>query len=145
MCDYSLHCVESRPAKIDDRLVTRKFPGTMTRGFAAADNPAVAICLRPGTELAFEQTTQYRGTFGRLLPFLRSKSAGTLARFRQINAHRPNTHHDALEFADGTIVLLTRLAAGQVAAILQMPGEPEINAAEHQKHSTARSELIETH
>jgi len=52
MCDFSLHSVHSRPAKVGDRLVTRDF-GTGTRGFAALDDPNVAVCLMPGTELAF--------------------------------------------------------------------------------------------
>ena len=52
MCDYSLHSIKSRPAKIDDKLTTRDF-GTGTRGFAASENPNVAVCVLPGTELAF--------------------------------------------------------------------------------------------
>ena len=30
-------------------------------------------------------------------------------------------HHDALEFANGEIILLTRLAEGQRATVLQLP------------------------
>ena len=52
MCDYSLHSVKSRPAKIADKLTVRDF-GTGTRGFAASENPRVAVCVLPGTELAF--------------------------------------------------------------------------------------------
>ncbi len=52
MCDFSLQSVRSRPAKVGDRLVTRDF-GTGTRGFAAADDLGLAVCLMPGTELAF--------------------------------------------------------------------------------------------
>jgi hypothetical protein len=52
MCDYSLHSIKSRPAKIGDKLTTRDF-GTGTRGFAASENPSVAVCVLPGTELAF--------------------------------------------------------------------------------------------
>ena len=33
MCDFSLQSVQSRPAKVGDKLVTRDF-GTGTRGFA---------------------------------------------------------------------------------------------------------------
>ena len=57
MCDYSLHSVKSRPAKIGDKLTTRDF-GTGTRGFAASENPSVAVCVLPGTELAFAQQVQ---------------------------------------------------------------------------------------
>jgi len=33
-------------------------------------------------------------------------------------------HHDALEFPDGKIVLLTTLKPGQQATVLQLPAEP---------------------
>jgi hypothetical protein len=53
MCDYSLHAVASRPAEVAETLVSTKFHSTTTRGFASPDNPQVAVCLRPGTEIAF--------------------------------------------------------------------------------------------
>ena len=34
------------------------------------------------------------------------------------------THHDALEFPDGRIVLLTQLCGGQEAVVLQLPAQP---------------------
>ena len=52
MCDFSLQSVRSRPAKVSDKLVTRDF-GTGTRGFSAADDLGLAVCVMPGTELAF--------------------------------------------------------------------------------------------
>jgi len=52
MCDYSLHNVRSRPAKIGDKLTNRKF-GTGSRGFSAPEDASVAVCLLPGTELSF--------------------------------------------------------------------------------------------
>jgi hypothetical protein len=143
MCDYSLQDIQSRPAKIADKLVTAKFPGTMTRGFAAIDNSAVAICLRPGTELAFEHTVEYGSLFRRLLSFWRGSSAGTLARFRQIDLENPYAHHDAVEFADGTVVLLTRLKRGQVAAVLQMPSEQGPNHADRTARATFLPEPAE--
>jgi hypothetical protein len=33
-------------------------------------------------------------------------------------------HHDALEFPDGRIVLLTKLSEGQEATVLQLPAQP---------------------
>ena len=45
MCDYSLHHVATRPARIEDKLVATKFPNSITRGFAAAGEPHVAVCL----------------------------------------------------------------------------------------------------
>jgi len=37
---------------------------------------------------------------------------------------KPCAHHDAVEFPDGHIVLLTRLAEGQQATVLQLPADP---------------------
>src|SRR5260370_32700996 len=54
MCDYSLHHVANRPAQIEDKLVTTKFNKSITRGFASVGEPHVAVCLLPGTEIAFE-------------------------------------------------------------------------------------------
>ena len=54
MCDFSLQSTQSRPAKIGDKLTTRNF-GTGTRGFAAPEDPRTAVCLLPGTELAFSK------------------------------------------------------------------------------------------
>jgi len=58
MCDYSLHHVATRPARIEDRLVTTKFHNTITRGFASVSDPRVAVCLMPGTELAFDRDVE---------------------------------------------------------------------------------------
>jgi hypothetical protein len=44
--------------------------------------------------------------------------------FRQINRDYPMAHHDALEFPDGQIVLLTTLEEGQQATVLQLPAVP---------------------
>ena len=49
----------------------------------------------------------------------------TTAIFRQINKQKVAAHHDALEFADGQIVLLTLLAEGQQATVLQLPAQPK--------------------
>lgn len=126
MCDYSLHAVSSRPARVGDKLVTTRFANTITQGFASVDEATIAVCLRPGTELAFDREPEYWRPFARWLPRKRpSKLASTVARFRQTNLHRSDTHHDALEFPDGTIVLVTRLCPGQRATVLQLPAELE--------------------
>ena len=52
MCDYSLHNVKSRPAKVGDKLTTHHF-NTGTIGFAAPEDANTAVCVLPGTELAF--------------------------------------------------------------------------------------------
>ncbi|HVI79763.1 MAG TPA: hypothetical protein VM715_16655, partial [Candidatus Acidoferrum sp.] len=78
MCDYSLHAVASRPAEVAETLVSTKFRSTATRGFTSPDNPAVAVCLRPGTELAFEADVRSVGFL------FRRNVRARLARFRQI-------------------------------------------------------------
>jgi hypothetical protein len=45
--------------------------------------------------------------------------------FRQINRNKVAAHHDALEFPDGQVVLLTSLSDGQQAKVLQLPAEPK--------------------
>jgi hypothetical protein len=57
-----------------------------------------------------------------------------VARFRQVKKDEPHVHHDALEFPDGQIVLLTRLCEGQHAIVLQLPASPRTEEdAEEQK------------
>ncbi len=122
MCDYSLHSVKSRPAKVGDKLTTRDF-GTGTRGFAASENATVAVCVLPGTELSFVDEVRCLST-GLLI--WRDKVVNhKTAIFRQINKEKVATHHDALEFPDGQIVLLTSLSEGQQATVLQLPAEPK--------------------
>jgi hypothetical protein len=119
MCDYSLHSVRTRPAKVGEELITYNF-GTGTRGFAAPEDCSVAVCLLPGTELAFETPIKYQSTL-----MFRANTGHTVAIFRQINKGAPHIHHDALEFPDGEIVLLTRLCEGQRATVLTLPTQPK--------------------
>ena len=116
MCDYSLHQLVSRPARVGDKLVTTRFPNTITRGFASVDEPQVAVCLLPGTELAFEKKVQCET--GIVFAW---RIGHAVARFKQVNKGQSNVHHDALEFPDGKIVLLTNLCKGQRATVLQLP------------------------
>jgi hypothetical protein len=125
MCDYSLHLVASRPAQVGDKLVTTEFWNTTTRGFSPVAEPNMAVCLLPGTEVAFENEVKRKLT-GFQLRFFKGEPERirhTVARFRQVNMDNPCTHHDALEFPDGEIVLLTHLRAGQHAAVLQLPAQ----------------------
>jgi hypothetical protein len=134
MCDYSLDLVASRPAKVGDELVTTKFQNSMTRGFAAIGEPNVAVCLLPGTEVAFQNEVSYERFFSL---FSNMKLRKKVARFRQINVGNPGVHHDALEFPDGETVLLTRLCEGQQATVLQLPASPRaVNAVEGQKRDS---------
>ena len=114
MCDFSLQAVRSRPAKVGDKLVTRDF-GTGTRGFAAADDPGLAVCVMPGTELAFarEVACLSNGLLGWKTKTIHHQTAI----FRQVNKERLAAHHDALEFPDGRTVLLTFLCEGQAATV----------------------------
>ncbi len=120
MCDYSLHSVKSRPAKVGDRLTTRDF-GTGTRGFAASEDASMAVCVMPGTELAFADEVKCVPTS---LLFWRDRLIKhRTAIFRQVNEKAISVHHDALEFPDGQVILLTSLCEGQQATVLQLPAE----------------------
>src|SRR6266849_5616137 len=134
MCDYSLHSVASRPAKVGDKLVSTPFNNTFTRGFAAVGEPHVAVCLLPGTEVAFEKEVEYERGLGAVLTWMRGKVEHKVARFRQVNMDNPNTHHDALEFPDGQFVLVHTLREGQHATVLQLPAVPRmVREAEEQR------------
>ena len=82
MCDYSLHHVKSRPAKVGDKLTTHNF-NTGTRGFAAPEDANTAVCVLPGTELAFAKEVRCgrSGLFG----WKANAVNHTTAIFRQIN------------------------------------------------------------
>jgi hypothetical protein len=123
MCDYSLTNVRSRPAKVGDALITRNF-GTGTRGFSAADEAGVVVCVLPGTELAFADDAVRCDSVG-FLPWRGRVINHKTAVFRQVNKEALNAHHDALEFPDGRIVLLTLLREGQRATVLQLPAKPK--------------------
>lgn len=130
MCDYSLENQISRDAKVGDRLVTSSFPMTPTRGFCAEGEPGVAVCLRPGTELAFEEPVRYNGLWGYVVNYVKARlghdiAESTLARFRQVDLDNPHTHHDAIELADGRIIKLALLHEGQSARVLQLPAQPD--------------------
>jgi len=134
MCDFSLQAVRSRPAKVGDKLVTRDF-GTGTRGFAAADDPGQAVCVMPGTELAFAGEVACLSTG--LLGWKTKTINHQTAIFRQVNKEMLAAHHDALEFPDGRTALLTFLCEGQAATVLQLPAQPATAAeAQAQKRVT---------
>jgi len=130
MCDYSLHNVASRPARVGDKLVSTSFLTSCTRGFAAVGEPNVAVCLLPGTELAFEENVKCGSAHG----FGYKRLPHKVARFRQVNKDQPNVHHDALELPDGEIVLVTKLAGGQHATVLQMPASAREIMPETEPH-----------
>ena len=83
----------------------------------------MAVCILPGTELAFETPVKYQTAL-----MFRSNTGHTVAIFRQINKGALHINHDALEFPDGEIVLLTRLCEGQKAAVLTLATQPKTAA-----------------
>ena len=137
MCDYSLHDVASRPARVGDELISTRFPASITRGFAASNEPGVAVCLLLGTELAFDNDVESEPRF----PLFRRRSIQQkVACFRQIDLDQPRTHHDALEFPDGQIVLVTSLIEGQRATVLQLPvTDASAERAKHGAHDIVSS------
>jgi len=138
MCDYSLHGVRNRSAKVGEKLVTTDF-GTGTRGFASPRDPKTAVCLFPGTELAFSCEITYSGwTIWSLIKQwskMRIETPHRTAIFRRVELGLM-THHDALELPDGEIVLLTRLSREQEATVLQLP------AGKHVLHETEKQEPV---
>jgi hypothetical protein len=141
MCDYSLHHVSSRPARVSDKIVTIEFAKASARGFAAVGEygaklvihdgpPEVAVCLLPGTELAFDDEVRYDRAFSL---FGKARVNHKVARFRQIDLDNPYVQHDALEFPDGQVLKVARLATGQTATVLQLPV-----ATQHPEHIEIR-------
>lgn len=135
MCDYSLENVHSRPAALADRLVTTTFANTITRGFAAARDLDTAVCLMPGTELAFDRAVEYDHP----VTHRRLRAPSATARFCEVDRYVPYAHHDALEFPDGTIVPLTRLVPGQHATVLQLPARTATTEAAKQPDAAAEA------
>jgi hypothetical protein len=116
MCDYSLYAMATRPAQVGETLITTTFRGTSTRGFASENEPAVAVCMLPGTELAFAEEVKYdsRWIWTRAINF-------RVGKFGTIDPHLPHRHHDAIEFPDGKYVFVTQLREGQRVTVLQLP------------------------
>jgi hypothetical protein len=130
ICDYSLTHLASRPAVVGDELTTKNF-GYST-GFCGTD-PNVAVCVRPGTELAFSDPIKIKMRFG-------TADAETLsfttAIFRQRDKEYKHTHHDMLEMPDGQMFYLNDLEPDQRASVLQLPAEP-VNEAERDEQTRA--------
>ncbi len=139
MCDYSLEHVASRPAAVADRLVTTSFPNSITRGFAAVDDVNVAVCLLPGTEIAFDAEVAYEHP----VTYARQTIPAKVARFRELDPDLPYAHHDALEFPGGEIIPLTRLVQGQQASVLQLPAQGKQAEAKTERPIAAGEKIDE--
>jgi hypothetical protein len=137
MCDYSLHAVATRPAQVGETLISTTFRGTSTRGFASENDPNVAVCMLPGTELAFAEDVKYDNRW------IWTKSTGfRVGKFNEVDPDVRDRHHDAIEFPDGSYVLVTQLCEGQRATVLQLPvvhplAEPAKKAVETPAASAA--------
>ncbi len=72
--------------------------------------------MLPGTELAFEQNVKYDNRW------IWTRTSGfRVGKFNIIDPHFRERHHDAIEFPDGSYVLVTQLCTGQRATVLQLP------------------------
>jgi hypothetical protein len=126
MCDYSLEHVASRPAVVGDKLTVTKFV-SCTTGFSAAEDDHVAVCLLPGTEIAFDAPIQKFNFTVEGEQFEHSVAVFTqIKRLEMTWAY----HKDALEMPDGKKILLNELRAGQTATVLQLPKQGEISHVE---------------
>ena len=135
MCDFSLMHAKSRPAKVADKLETKNF-GAGTVGFCDPTEPDVAVCVLPGTEIAFEDDIELG--YGRGL-VNNKKCSHKVAIFRQVDKDTRLAHHDALELPSGDIVKLTALVPGQKASVLQLPAEPK---TEQEAQEQKRLEIV---
>ena len=101
----------------------------------------VAVCLIPGIEVVFERDAE-RALTGFQIFFRKPPNTGyKVARFRQVNMDNPCAHHDALEFPDGQIVLLTHLRTGQRVTVLQLPNQ--LKAGDLARSRTSAEALVQ--
>lgn len=142
MCDYSLHAQKTRKAAVGDKLVVSGFRNTATRGMRrpSIEDVDTATCMLPGTEVAFDEPVAvndqpYAFMYGAAK---RKVIDSHVARFRQLDRELPCRHHDALEFANGDIVLINDLVEDQKLTVLQLGCE--VPAAE----PTETDEVIRT-
>jgi hypothetical protein len=131
MCDYSLHAVTTRPAVVGETLITTTFRGTSTRGFASESDLSVAVCMLPGTELAFAENVKYDNRW-----IWTKEINSRVGKFGAIDPDVPHRHHDAIEFPDGSNVLVTQLSEGQRVTVLQLPVARQV-ATEHARSAAA--------
>ena len=138
MCDYSLRAVASRPAEVGETVITTNFRGTSTRGFASESDPNTAVCMLPGTELAFAENVRYdsRWIWPKTLDF-------RVGVFGEIDPHIPDRHHDAVEFPDGTFVLVTQLCEGQRVTVLQLPVTQSVTEHAHKAAEAPRTRAVD--
>ena len=123
MCDYSLEDVKSRAANVGDKLTAHRFP-RYTTGFAASEDIECAVCIQPGTELAFDADIKVKSWYGssdeaKVYPV-------RVAKFIQLNKDVQFRHHDAIELVSGEQILLNDLVVDQTCSVLQLPAQPVV-------------------
>lgn len=141
MCDYSAKHVKQRAAAKDDVLVSHSI-SHHTRGFVGIADPSTAVCLLPGTQLKFDRPIRVEVDAIKTI-LGRNRLKQTMATFRQVNTDNANAYHDALEFPDGTTVMLTRLVAGQTATVIQLPVDPATLEGQARKQAEAEQQRAE--
>jgi hypothetical protein len=140
MCDYSVEADTQRGAEVGDELITKVFGHHV--GFASMKDRRVAVCLRPGTELSFDQEVkEVQGRFFLAPPICTHDTK--VARFKQVDLDDPHTMHDKLEFPNGESCFVGFLAPGQRATVIQLPVAVKAEA-ETQKQELSIPEPTET-
>lgn len=121
MCDYSLEAVRSRPATVGEKVVLSTFRNTISRGFASPADPGMAVCLIPGqSAVVFDKPPRVNksAVLGTPPTELGTVEMSQMASFIQVDLRHPFKHHDALRFADGSIVKVSTLPIGLEATVI---------------------------
>jgi len=108
---------------VGDKLRTHRFNSGTTGlvDVSQTDDPYTAVCLLPGTEVAFDECI-------RTSAWLLNDTKYHTAIFRQTDMNNTIIHHDALELPNGAIHKLNSLAPNQYATVLQLPAQPKTEA-----------------
>jgi hypothetical protein len=139
--------MKTRDAKVGDKLATTHFPVSWARGFAAVDEKGkvdvdCAVCLKVGTEIAFDEPIRGDDGWSQEEGYQASPQGHKVARFTKLNLDRVDIHHDAIEFPDGTSILISSLKSGQRATVLQLPAEKQPEKAEPLQEAPRETETV---
>jgi len=93
--------------------------------------------MLPGTELAFAENVRYDNRW------IWTKSINfRVGKFGAIDPDVPHRHHDAIEFPDGSRVLVTQLCEGQRVTVLQLPVVHGVTEHTHPAAQTAAPRTV---
>jgi hypothetical protein len=87
--------------------------------------------MLPGTELAFADDVKYDNRW-----IWKKATNFRVGKFGTIDPDVPHRHHDAIEFPDGSSVLVTHLSEGQRATVLQLPVTNQVTEHAHSAAET---------